>query len=398
MSANAQTTQEENWGRARPIQQEVNKSLVHYLFLPVDLSAGQVPGGGLDVNHTVMNTGLRLVRRGRLTLVQDKAWMNPRAPIGGDAAEVGDDEREMGQPFTVGKRQEMAYAQDIAYGLATRTYLETGLIVVARLTGIDEPVARWVEQVLLPAKVGGILELHRHLQKFDIADMPQFPDGVRWQGWRMSTGIVPEELVMSVRNEMLQSCATGESYVRSFYADQRSEIQQAMVPGGRGGNTKITEKLRLFSRELGLDAPDDLAAAAERTRAGYEAAAPVAAQLQLPPELTEMFKLLLSQGFKITPPEAPPAQAPILENWAPAQSSTRAATNSVDLGTDSASEDQKTTGPLVPTAGAAEEEDETPFAAKCGAPKTDGSGTCTQPAGSGTDHPGTGRCRFHPEQ
>src|ERR1041384_7049250 len=102
MSANAQTTQEENWGRARPIQQEVNKSLVHYLFLPVDLSAGQVPGGGLDVNHTVMNTGLRLVRRGRLALAQ----------------------------------------------------------------------------VLLRANVDGVLALHRLLQKFVSAYMPQFPDGV----------------------------------------------------------------------------------------------------------------------------------------------------------------------------------------------------------------------------
>lgn len=32
---------------------------------------------------------------------------------------------------------------------------------------------------------------------------------------------------------------------------------------------------------------------------------------------------------------------------------------------------------------------------KCGARKTDGSGTCEQPAGFGTDHVGAGRCKFH---
>lgn len=32
---------------------------------------------------------------------------------------------------------------------------------------------------------------------------------------------------------------------------------------------------------------------------------------------------------------------------------------------------------------------------KCGAKKTDGSGTCEQPAGLGTDHLGVGRCKFH---
>jgi len=387
MSANAQSRSEEAWGRSRPVQQEVNKSLIHYLFLPVDLSAGNVPGGGLDVSHTVMNTGLRIIRRGGFTLVQDKAWMNPRAPIGGDAAEVGDDEREMGQPFTVGKRQESAFAQDIAYGLATRTYLESGLIVVARLTGVDEPVARWVEQVLLPPKVGGILELHQHLERFDIANMPQFPDGIRWQGWRMSTGTVPEELVTSVRKELLLSCANGERFLRAYYADQRSEMQQAMVPGGRGGLSKVTDKLRLFAKELGLEAPDGLAAQAERVRAGYEAAAPVAAQLQLPPELSQVLTMLLSQGFKVTPPDAPQDQAPIAENWTTAKTSALPET---------LAEDQKPTGTLQ-TPIPVEDEDETPFAAKCGAPKTDGSGNCTQPAGSGTDHPGTGRCRFHPE-
>jgi len=31
----------------------------------------------------------------------------------------------------------------------------------------------------------------------------------------------------------------------------------------------------------------------------------------------------------------------------------------------------------------------------CNARKTDGSGYCGQPAGMGTDHKGTGRCKFH---
>lgn len=32
---------------------------------------------------------------------------------------------------------------------------------------------------------------------------------------------------------------------------------------------------------------------------------------------------------------------------------------------------------------------------KCGGKKRQGEGTCTQPAGWGTDHPGTGRCKLH---
>lgn len=386
MSANAQSyiPEEPGWdGGSRPVTTDVNKSLLHYLFLPVDLSAGQVSGGGLDVSHTVMTTGLRIIGRGRFTLVQDKAWLNPRAPLGGDAGEVGNDERDVGQPFTVGKRMESAYAEDIAYGLATRTYLDTGLIVVSRLTGIDEPVARWVESVLLPPKPGGILEIHRHLEELGIGDMPPFPEGVKWQGWRMSTGIVPEELVISVRRELLVSCATGETFIRGYYNDQRSEMQQAMVPGGRGGLSKVTEKLRLFAKELGLEAPEALAAAAERIRSGLEAAGPVAAQLQLPPELTEMFKALLVHGFTLTPPAAPAAAAPIAENWTePAHSPQRA---EID-------EDQTPTTPLGRTPLA--DEDETPFPAKCAADKTNGE-KCKQKAGHGTDHAGTGRCRDH---
>lgn len=391
MSADAQPymPDEPGWDKGlRPVAQEVNKSLIHYLFLPVDLSAGEVPGGGLKINvaNTIMHTGLRVIRRGRLTLVQDKAWTNPRAPLGGDGAEVGDDEREIGQPFTVGKRIESAYAQDIAYGLSTRNYSDSGLIVVESLTGIEEPIARWVESVLLPDSVGGILELHQHLDRFNIADMPQFPDGVRWQGWRLSSGIVPEALVINVRKELLLSCATGETYIRAFYSEQRAEMQQALVPGGRGGLSKVTEKLRLFARELGLEAPDHLAAAAERVRAGYEAAAPIATQLQLPPELTEMFKLLLSQGYTVKPPEAPIAAAPIAENWTEPKSP-----HGAEIQPNIPAEPSPTEEVVTSLT----DEDETPFAVKCGAPKADNSGPCTQPAGFGTDHPGTGRCRYH---
>ena len=32
---------------------------------------------------------------------------------------------------------------------------------------------------------------------------------------------------------------------------------------------------------------------------------------------------------------------------------------------------------------------------RCGRPKKDGNGTCTQPAGAGTDHYGTGPCKYH---
>ncbi|MDU8998201.1 hypothetical protein [Streptomyces mirabilis] len=32
---------------------------------------------------------------------------------------------------------------------------------------------------------------------------------------------------------------------------------------------------------------------------------------------------------------------------------------------------------------------------RCGAKKRQGEGSCTQPAGWGTDHPGTGRCKLH---
>lgn len=389
---------QQNWARSQTVTPDLDKSLYHYLFLPIDLSGGMVDGGGLDISHSVMTSGLTIIRRGRFQLVKDKAWVNPRAPLGGDGAEVGDDEREIGQPFTVGKRTEIAHAQDIAYMLTSGTYRDSGFVVVGALTGIPEAVARWVELVLLPAKVGGVVELHRHLEEFDIVEMPEFPDSPQWQGWRLSTGILPSALVSQVRRELLTACATGENFMRTFYSDQRSEMQQAMVPGGKGGLSRITEKLRLFIKELGLEPLDGLAATAERSRAAFEAAA-MPTTLQLPAELTDMFKLLLAQGFQITPPAAAAsAPVPATENWASASE-----TQAPQAAEPGGPEEETPTTKLDPAVAGEtktveqKSKDETPFAgvAKCGAPKADGSGTCSQSAGRGTDHPGTGHCNVH---
>jgi hypothetical protein len=298
MSAQPQTQQtpfDRDWSNEAHLTEVQLKSRPHYLFVGIDDSAGRVAGGGIDVSRDILYHGLKAIYAGRLTRVENKSWIDPRAVLGEDEGDqVGGGavslEPDDARAFQVGKKQKWSYAAEIA-GLLWNAHYRTGARVINRLTGVYPAIHKWVEHVLLaPAYGKGVLERRAWLEAFDESKIPAPPSDANWQAWLLMTRTDPVELVMSVRSECLEACATGETYVRQFYDEYVAEMRGALIPG-RGGLSFVSSKLRLVSKELGLPVPEELAAEASRVQAQGGTL-----QLQMPDDLKQMLQAAIGGG------------------------------------------------------------------------------------------------------
>lgn len=402
------TAPEHNWDSSFTVTPEQQKSLFHYMFVGVDGSGGVVPSGGVDVSENQRYFGIRYLQRGRFNLLQNKMWTDLRAALGGDDEPVDGNASDDMQRFVVGRKDRVCYASEIAARLEANYWDHYGAVCIGALIGKPEAVARWVERVLLPQPGTPFYDLQRHIEDFDVDRMPATPDSPQWAGWVAYTNTDVRKLVSDTRMDLMRSCGQGKTFGETYYSDYVAEMRQSLMPG-RGGVSVVSDKLRLLCKEFGFPTPDDLANQVRVAQATQQ----MPTEIKIP-GLEQLIQLLISQGFTVNPPPAPPTPivantanpaqpvgadpvTPAAENWSVASAPVETLTEELPLEEGAAS-------PSAPTRTLAEKtQEEEPFGgvaqsqaiAKCGAPNREGN-PCGQKAGHGTDHPGVGRCKDHP--